>query len=328
MPWIELLKSDIILFQRPSDKPWFDFVNILRKNGKIVVLDYDDDPFNTHPMNPYYRFVGTKEYWYKWPSGEVDQIWKDGEDDFDIERNITRNDLFRASFKNADMVTTTTDILCDFFKTINSKVKILPNLVDFNLFKRYELVKDNKVRFGYQCGVSHYEDLYIIKNAIKRIIKENDNAHFVYLGDYRFINLFQDIPKNRKEMNGWVNFVSYPYRLPLLNLDIGLCPLVDNTFNRNKSCIKYLDYSSVGAVTVASDVLPYSPVITNEKDGFLVKDENEWVEVVSRLCQDKKKRKEVADTAYDNVYENHNADKKVYLWRDAYDSLMKQEVIV
>lgn len=320
------LESDIILFQRPADKAWFDFIKICQKHGKIIVLDYDDDPFNTHPMNPYYKFVGTKEYYYKWPSGDIDQIWKDGENGFDIERNITRNDMFKASFRRADMVTTTTDILGGFFRTLNPNVRSLPNLVDFQLFGKYDLVKDDKVRIGYQGGVSHYEDLYVMRDAIREVLKANDNAIFVYMGDYRFNKLFQDLPTNRVEIRPWVNFTAYPFALPLLNLDIGLCPLVNNSFNRNKSALKYFDYSVVGAATVASNIPPYEPIITDGLDGLLATDKDEWVEKLTMLCKDKEKRQTLAQRAYDNVYENHNADKKAHLWAEAYESLMKQEV--
>ena len=323
------LGADILLFQRPCDKNWFDFIKLCQKNGKIIVLDYDDDPFNTHPMNPYYKFVGTKDFWYKWPSGQVDQVWKDGVNGFDIERNIIRNDMFKACFRKADMVTTTTPILEGFFKKLNKDTAVLPNLIDFNLFKKYNLVKSKEVRIGYQGGSSHYEDLYIVKDAIKEVIETNPNAKFVYCGDYRLKNLFKEIPEDRKEIHSWVNFIAYPYLLPLLNLDIGICPLVDNEFNRNKSNIKWLDYSAVGAATVASNIPPYSPCITSGQDGFLVENMKEaWVGTLTELCQNHAKRKELADNAYDNVYENYNADKKAHLWLDVYESLMKQEVTI
>ena len=43
-----------------------------------------------------------------------------------------------------------------------------------------------------------------------------------------------------------------------MDLDIGLCLLNDNPFNRNKSCIKFYEYAMVGTFAVAPDLLPYS----------------------------------------------------------------------
>lgn len=322
----KVIESDIILFQRPASEEWFRFIKLCQKHGKIIVTDYDDDPFNTHPMNPYYKFVGTKEFAYKWPTGEVDMLWEDGVT-IDIERNIIRNDLFRSSFRKADLVTTTTPILEGFFKTLNKNTAVLPNLVDFYYYQKPEFVK-REIRIGYQGGTSHYEDIYVIKDMLTKVMKKYDNVKFVYLGESRFNKLFQDIPSSKKEMHGWVKFISYPYKLQLLNLDIGICPLVDNVFNRNKSSIKWMDYSTVGAATIASDIPPYSETITNGQDGLLVKDNKQWEEALCELIEDKHKRLKLAENAYENVYENHNADKKAHLWRDAYEKILNQEISV
>lgn len=323
----KVLGADIIVFQRPADDKWLHFINLCRKNGKIIVLDYDDDPFNTSPLNPYYKFVGTKEYHYKWPNGQTDMIWADGEDGFDIERNITRNDMFRTCFRSVDMVTTTTDILRESFLKLNKNVKVLPNLIDFHLYRKYKMVKsDDEVRIGYQCGASHYEDLYLIKDVIMEVLEKNKNAKFVYFGDIRFKNLFQDIPRSRIEFGDWVQNTAYPYVLALMNIDIGLCPLVDNEFNRNKSCIKFLDYSTQNCPTVASNIPPYSPVIKDGETGYLVNSHKEWVDRLSALCQDHELRRSMGKKAFEFSYEEYNADKKSHLWLEAYESLVKKPV--
>lgn len=321
----KVMEADIVLFQRPANEDWFKFIKLCQKHGKIIVLDYDDDPFNTSPLNPYYKFVGTKNYAYKWPTGEVDMVWQDGENGFDIERNIMRNDLFRASFRKADLVTCTTDYLRENFLTLNDNVAVLPNLIDFYYYRKYDMVKKD-VRILYQGGASHYEDLYIIKDIIKEVLRKNDNAKFVYFGDMRLKNLFQEIPTSRVEFHSWVQHISYPYLLSLMNVDIGICPLADNEFNNNKSCLKWLDYSTQHAVTVASDRLPYSPVIKEGETGFLASTPKEWVEKITMLCKSPETRLKVGKNAYECVYEEWNADKKAHLWLEAYEKLLKVEV--
>lgn len=325
----KVMEADIVVFQRPADENWLNFIRLCRKQGKIIVIDYDDDPFNTSPFNPYYKFVGTKEYGYKWPTGQTDMIWSDGENGFDIEKNITRNDMFRTCFRNADMITCTTEILRKSFLKLNENVKVLPNVIDFHLYRQYNMVKsDDEVRIGYQCGSSHYEDLYLIKDVIKEVLEKNDNAKFVYFGDLRFKNLFQGVPTSRIEFREWVQNISYPYVLSLMNIDIGICPLVDNEFNQNKSCIKFLDYSTQGAATVASNIPPYSPVIKNGENGYLVDSSKQWVDRLSELCQNHKLRRDMGQKAFDLCKDKHNADKESHQWRDAYESLLKAEVTV
>ncbi len=59
----------------------------------------------------------------------------------------------------------------------------------------------------------------------------------------------------------------YPDILREMNLDIGICPLIESEFSRFKSCVKFYEYASVGTFTIASNVLPYSKEVnclTNE----------------------------------------------------------------
>lgn len=323
------LEADIIVFHRPQSENWFKFIKVCNKYGKTVVADYDDDPFNTSPLNPFYQWIGTDEVEFVWPDGRKEMLWsKDPESGnryINIEDNIRRRDLFRASFKNADLVSCTTDILAEKLRTINTNVAVLPNLMDFNQYPKIELVKKN-IRIGWQGGASHYEDLFMIRDVIGEILKKYPQVTFVYSGDMKLYGQFRNFPMERIECHTWVNYEVYPYKLACLNLDIGLCPVVENEFNRNKSAIKYFEYSMVGAASIASDWPPYSPCITDRKDGLLVKPE-QWFSAIEELILDVDKRQMLAKNAYENVYENYNADKKCHLWLDAYEKVLKKDLV-
>jgi glycosyltransferase involved in cell wall biosynthesis len=321
-----MLESDIILFQRPATKDWFEFIKLCQKNGKLIVIDYDDDPFNTHPLNPFYQYSGIKEYSYQWENGQIDWLWKDGEDGFSIERNIEWQDMFKACLRKADMVTCTTDILKETFLAYNKNVKVLPNCVDFKLYRRYQLVKD-KIRIGYQGGYSHYPDMWMIKDAIFEIIEKYNNVKFVFIGDYRHADMWQSLPTSKFEFHRWKEFVTFPYVIPLLNLDIGLCPLVDNVFNRQKSALKWFDYTMGGAATIASNIPPYSVAMEDKKNCLLIENsKEEWVKAMSELIENEQKRKDLNENAYQEIYQKWNADKNAVMWRDAYKEIMNQEI--
>lgn len=323
----KVMESDIVLFQRPMNVDWFKFIKMAQEAGKIIVVDYDDDPFNTNPFNPYYKWIGVKEWSYEWPDGTVDNLWTDKENGFDIERNIIRQDMFRASFKRADLVTTTTDNLAGVFKQFNDNTIVLPNVIDPYYLNRFNMAKsEDEIRIGYQGGVSHYEDIYMVKDALVEVLKKYRNTKFIYFGDFRFKGLFKDIPQSRIEHHSWVQFIAYFYKLPLMNIDIGLCPLVDNEFNRNKSSIKYLDYAATGSATVAQDIPPYKGVIKNGETGFLANTKEEWVEALSKLIENKKLRNDIQDNAYKDVMANHNVDKEIHRWKDVYEKLLNQKV--
>jgi glycosyltransferase involved in cell wall biosynthesis len=322
-----MMEADIVLFQRPSDKNWFDFIKICQKNGKFIVIDYDDDPFNTHPMNPFYQYSGIKEYSYKWENGQVDWLWKDGENGFSIDRNIEWQDMFKACLRKADMVTCTTDILKETFSKYNNNVKVLPNLVDLKIFRRYNLVK-NEVRIGFQGGYSHYPDVWMIKDAILEVVNKYQNVKFVFMGDFRHAEMWQGIPTSKFEFHQWSQYNTFPYVLPLLNLDIGLAPLVNNTFNWNKSNLKWHDYTMGGAATIASNIPPYSNTMKDGEDCILVTSEKkeEWVEAISRLIENEQMRKDMNEKSYQRILNEYDADKNAHLWVDAYKELFNQGI--
>src|SRR5262249_2438904 len=97
-----------------------------------------------------------------------------------------------------------------------------------------------------------------------------------------------------------------------LKLDVGIAPLVDNTFNHNKSCIKFYEFAMSGAVTVASHVLPYSTEVPitakNNREGWKTK-----LEML--LTSD---REAIQREQRDWVMTHRNIETNVDLWERAY----------
>lgn len=326
--------ADIITFQRPATEAWFKFIKLMRKNGKLIVSDYDDDPFNTSPLNPYYQYIGVEEHAIQWPDGTKEMLWSEsmtsptGQQIFNIERNINHRDMFHLSFKKSDMVTCTTDILREEFLKINPNVTVLPNVIDMAFFPPVPKMLKDEIRIGWQGGCSHYEDLFLVRDAIVDVLKRHCNVKFVFFGDMRLKGLFTKCPQNQLEFHNWVNHSAYPYKLALLNLDIGLCPIVDNRFNRNKSSIKWMEYSCMKFMTIASNIPPYSKTISNGNTGLLADENTEsWTEKLEMAISDSKLRNDLANNAYDDVKLNHNADTKSHLWIEAYNKLLQPELV-
>lgn len=325
-----ILQSDVILLPRASSEEWVNFVKAVHKAGKVLVSDYDDDPFNCSPWNPYYRWIGVEEWKYPWPNGKEEWVWKDGmtgpdgSEWFSIERNIHRRDMCRIAFGKSDIVTTTTPILANEFKKINPNTVVLPNLINFDEYPLVRTIKP-RLRIGWQGGVSHYEDLFVIKKPLEIVCDRND-VEFVFFGDTRLSGPLRKI-KNLKHED-WVAHNAYSLKLALLDFDINLCPLQDNHFNHCKSAIKWMESSAMKIPTIASNVSPYKEVITDGVDGLLVENTEEaWTDAIERLIKDPDLRKRLGENAYDNVRENHNADKKAHLWVDAYEAALKKDVV-
>ena len=69
----------------------------------------------------------------------------------------------------------------------------------------------------------------------------------------------------------------HPTVLSRCQFDIGLAPLEDNEFNRNKSDIKFSEYVSTGAVCLASDIEPY------KSSGTFYRAKNNWKDWHNKL---------------------------------------------
>lgn len=328
------LDADIIMFQRPADENWLNFIRVCRKHGKIIISDYDDDPFNTSPLNPFYQYVGTEPVEYTWADGTKEMLWSedmigsDGKRIFNIERNIAYRDMFRLNFKKSDLVTCTTDILKQEFVKFAPNVAVLPNMVDPDFWPTLPSFLKSEIRIGWQGGFSHYEDLYEIVPVIKNVLAKHDNVKFVYFGDQRFRKLFKDCDQNKLEWQDWVHYETYPYKMTLLNLDIGICPLANNKFNWTKTAIKWMEYSMLGAATIASNIEPYKSVIKHGETGLLCSSNEEWETALDELIRDANKRTRMAKLAFVNVMEEHNINKHITLWRDTYESLLKPKEVV
>lgn len=324
------LWSDIIVMHRPSSEEWFKFIKLIQKYGKIFIADYDDNPFKTSPLNPFYAKIGVEPVQYEWPDGRKEWLWsedmvsKTGKKIFNIEKNIHYRETFRANFKKADMVTCTTPELAEEFKKINQNTLALPNLITPEWYPQDIDFNKKEVRICWQGGASHYEDLFFIHPVIVNILKKYKNTKFVFYGDMRFKKLFEQCDQNQLEWHPWTSLDAYPFKLTLLNCDIGLCPLVDNEFNRMKSAIKWMEYSMVGMATVAANIPPYSKVISNGNTGLLCnEDEKAWEDAIEHLIKSKSTRHAMACEAKAEVLKNHNIHTKAHLWADAYNTILK-----
>ena len=107
------------------------------------------------------------------------------------------------------------------------------------------------------------------------------------------------------------------------SFDIGVMPLPDNDWTQGKCGMKGLLYMSVGLPTVMSNVGMNKDIINNGINGFLPTGNQGWIDVLSKLIEDKELRKKIGDKGRETVLEKYskNIIKKTYL--DLYTSLMK-----
>ncbi|MFZ5982145.1 MAG: glycosyltransferase family protein, partial [Patescibacteria group bacterium] len=102
----------------------------------------------------------------------------------------------------------------------------------------------------------------------------------------------------------------------LSRIDINLIPLVsDDPFTESKSELKYFEAGIVKVPSVAQDNETYRGCIIDGADGFLAKNQEEWIEKLEKLILDKTLRQSMGKKAYEKSLEDYtvkNSHNKEY----------------
>lgn len=265
---------------------------------KKVIVDVDDNYFDIRKDNPAVKDYG---------------IGKQG------------RYTLGAFLELANGITVSTDPLKEVYLKHNKSIDVLPNCNDVNDWPIPTKKNDGIIRIGYAGGSAHNDDLDLIIEPVARILEKYPNTMFEVMGAItaekardigakmlKFASA--SILERFRIQGGTLAWQGYPEVLSSHGWDIGLCPLVDEPFNRGKSHIKFMEYSMIGAATVASPVYPYieeiqgTKVVEHGKTGLFAKTSQEWFECLELLIKNPAIREKMSNNAYQFV-------KKEWQWK-------------
>jgi len=209
------------------------------------------------------------------------------------------------NFVSVHAVQTSTKFLADFLSQYNPHVKIFPNQLRRLLpQKKFNKNQPVTIFFGALNRDKEFKELLPILNQFAK--DYGKKIAFKILARQQHFNALQ---AENKILIGDpaqfdAQFVPYArYEDALKTSDIALLPLQDNIFNRAKSDLKFIECANCGAVALASPVV-YSDVIKDGENGFIFKDLKEFSNKLKMLIDNPKKRREVAENAYNYVKHN------------------------
>lgn len=255
--------------------------------GKTVVYEIDDDLINMPPTNP--------------AAFAPDQT-----------------ESVRDMIARADLVTVSTNHLANRLRALNPDVVTLPNCVDPDLwsFPKARIRQIEGLTIGVHGGQSHYADWALLPEVFRELHRRYPEVKFVIAGyhpDY-LLDLAPELG-DRLVLLDWVPVEYYP--VLVAQIDIGLCPLIDDEFNRSKSPIKWQESAMVGAPCVCSPTV-YGRVVNHGTTGFLARDPAEWVACISRLIERPALRRAVGAAARGFVLRQLNIHESATRWMSAY----------
>ena len=166
-------------------------------------------------------------------------------------------------------------------KTKNQNITVIPNyppkwwMGNFYNEKRisenYDAFED-KPRILYAGSGAHFDvDNRVgqkddFHHVIDAIVKTKDKYKWVFLGAFP-LPLQNYIKNGDFEFHPWSQLYSYPEKIYNLRVNMMVAPLQDNTFNKAKSDLKYIEACSYGLPVACQDLVTYKDAPIKFKTG-------------------------------------------------------------
>ncbi len=208
--------------------------------------------------------------------------------------------LFVRQVKLVDMAIAGNEYLASHARGLCDRVEVLPTGLDTNEYKICKPQKeDGRLRLVWIGSSSTLAYLEGIKPALEQL-----GARFPDLVLRIICDEFFDIKNVRVEKRKWTLLTQFS---ELVTSDIGLAPLVDNRFTRGKCGFKVLQYQSSGLPVVSSPVGVNAQYVEDGLTGFHAASNEQWVEMVSELIENPRRRKQMAQAGRKHV-EKYNLE--------------------
>jgi glycosyltransferase involved in cell wall biosynthesis len=292
MSWEDYSEGvDLISVQR-SDYP--EMIALVMAMGEIqdcpIVFEIDDDIYDVSKNSPSYQ-------WFHPGSPYIEVV--------------------ETFMRNVDALTVSTQTLADRYSKLNKNIYVLPNAQDPKEWN-FTRAKNEHLTIGWAGGFTHYDDLYMIRQPIKRILRKYPDVRFRVIGCEP---TFLAGNKQVEFVKGFSTTRQYPKTLANLGFDIGLAPVVDRPFNRGKSNIKWQEYSMLSIPTIASRVGEYRE-IEEGITGLLAERLGEWEFRLEQLIKDEALREEIGRNAKQYTIDHNNIEKVKHDYDTVYNTII------
>jgi hypothetical protein len=245
--WANIMKCDILFFQRPVGKDHLEIMRMAKRLMKPVWIDFDDDYLSIPESNPRHEIYHIEGRQY----------------------------LVADCIREADVVSVSTKAIADSYSQFNKNIVVIPNAYDETLFEPPVKRNAEKVIL-FRAGDTYMQNLDFNKEAILKCFFEYPEYTWVFMGKSIPLWLTEnpDVPNERLKLYDFYDIMVYFERLMEINPEIMIVPFEDNQFNRSRSNNAWIEGTLAGAIVVATDLPEFQQpgVITapigNFKTGF------------------------------------------------------------
>ena len=258
---------------------------------------------------------------------------------FDVYKEQKLDEYTKAIYYNADLVSVTQKKFAERIKPfVRKALVVIKNAIDFELpcwnLQWQKSPTKKLTRVGWVGGIHHEEDVKEFKSVVLGMNAKVgvENLRWTFHGrpplkpgekkdwqqdvwdNYERL-LMHGVPKAQRKNIFFGNAMNgAEYGAFYRDMDISIAPLQMNNFNDSKSDIKLMECGRYGIPLVASDVGCYNETIIDGETGFLIPEDNPrrvWVEKLSYLAKNPKRRKEMGENLRQVVNERFDINKHV-----------------
>jgi glycosyltransferase involved in cell wall biosynthesis len=194
--------------------------------------------------------------------------------------------------------------LADFAKKYNKNVIVIPTTIDTRYYVRKTVDKTNtQLCIGWTGSSTTLKHFGLAIPFLKILkAKYNDKIYFRLISDKSFYDSTLQIKFTRWDKQTEI--------ADLCMIDIGIMPLPDDDWAKGKCGFKGLQYMALEIPAVMSPVGVNKDIISDGENGFLAKNQDEWIEKISLLIESRSLRKEIGKKGRETVMQSYSFESQ------------------
>lgn len=241
--WEIFVPCDVFIFQRPFADKHVELMILVKDMGIKIITDFDDLLTAVPMYNPTYgQYLQSKAHVMKCVELS-DEVWvstkeiKDGYNEELRKKAIAFGSDPKGNYDHPS-------------------IQIIPNALNDYLFpiKNKKQFNPSAKKAIYRGGLSHEADVYSMGEELIKIINHKTDWTFTFIGQI-YTYMAQRCGDNY-QMIGGMTIMQYFKFLNTENPQVVFFPLEDNSFNRAKSNICWIEATFSGAAFLGNIALP------------------------------------------------------------------------
>lgn len=186
-------------------------------------------------------------------------------------------------------------------------------------------VDEGELVIGYM-GFDHDADFDPIAGVVAKVLDQHTRVRLEMIGPMKLHPKLERHANRIITMKPIYNYGMFMELLASRRWHIGLAPLIDSRFNRCKSINKWIEYTSCGIVTVASQGLIYDSVC-KVGGGLLAATADEWTEALNKAITHQDLRRTTLQRAQALLGEEYSPERHWKCLQAAFQAAMESSTM-